>query len=102
MPDKSFQIHGQQIPWSYFWKVVKKYGLQKAQQVFFLCREKRKIMNYISAGMKKEWFASDIYPTTQMDSFIKLHFDKNIPAPKKRKGSQKVTGIASILENVTK
>ncbi len=57
-------------------------------------------MNYISAGMKKEWFASDIYSTPLMDSFIRNHFDKAIPAPVKRKGKQPVTGINEILASI--
>ena len=99
--DKSFPLNGQQIPWSFFHKVRVKYGLRKAQEVFFQCRLKTNIRNYISKGMKEEWFARDIYRSPVLEAFILQHFDKRIPPEPKRKGSQKVDSISSVLGDIT-
>jgi len=97
--DNYFMVNNQQIPWSFFHRVKKRYGLQKTQQVFYYCRAKKKIVNYISAGMKKEWFAGDLDMTPEMEAFILKHFDKQIPVEQKRKGPQEITSISDILKS---
>ena len=100
----TFEVNGQTVPWSFFHKLKNKYGLYRAQQIFWMCRNKRNIIGYISSGMKNKWFVINTNELdknkTTCESWCRNTFDKKIPKPKIRKGSQKVDDIANILGDI--
>ena len=103
MSKTHFTISGQSIPWSFFHRVKKRYGLKRAQEVFWMCRGKRNIIGYISSGIKNNWFSINTVELdrnkTACEAWCRDTFDKKIPVEKKRKGPQEITSISDILKS---
>lgn len=74
-------INNQTIPWSYYWRMVKKLGIHETDRVLFRARKANSVLTYIAKGLKKGWILqSTTYEDYNKQSVLDW-ISKTIPKP---------------------